>query len=128
MTGPSRSRELAPEEAAPTQPFDVVVLQRPDELDAGRALDSARRPGSDLPAVYVEHNAPQGRINEMRHPAADLLRLTLVHVTHFNALFWDTGTTPTPSSSTASSTPAAATPASWPAPRSWSTSPRAAAG
>jgi glycosyltransferase involved in cell wall biosynthesis len=31
----------------------------------------------------------------MRHPAADRVDLTLVHVTHFNALFWDGGRTPT---------------------------------
>jgi glycosyltransferase involved in cell wall biosynthesis len=29
----------------------------------------------------------------MRHPAADRDDLTVVHVTHFNALFWDTGST-----------------------------------
>ena len=43
----------------------------------------------------MEHNAPQGRIAEMRHPAADRADLLLVHVTHFNALFWDAGSTPT---------------------------------
>jgi glycosyltransferase involved in cell wall biosynthesis len=31
----------------------------------------------------------------MRHPAADRPELTVVHVTHFNDLFWDTGATPT---------------------------------
>ena len=31
----------------------------------------------------------------MRHPAADRRDLTLVHVTHFNDLFWDAGTTRT---------------------------------
>jgi glycosyltransferase involved in cell wall biosynthesis len=31
----------------------------------------------------------------MRHPAADRPDLTLVHVTHFNRLFWDSGSTPT---------------------------------
>ena len=56
---------------------------------------SGRRPGRDLPAVYLEHNAPQGRIAEMRHPVADRDDLPLVHVTHFNALFWDAGATPT---------------------------------
>jgi glycosyltransferase involved in cell wall biosynthesis len=45
--------------------------------------------------VYVEHNAPQGRIADMRHVAADRDDLLLVHVTHFNALFWDAGATPT---------------------------------
>jgi glycosyltransferase involved in cell wall biosynthesis len=72
-----------------------VVLQRPHEEElAGRWL-GGRRPGRDVPAVYVEHNAPQGRINDLRHPAADHPRLRLVHVTHFNDLFWDPGTTPT---------------------------------
>ncbi len=47
-----------------------------------------------MPAVYVEHNAPQGPIADMRHPAADRPDLVLVHVTHFNALFWDAGGTP----------------------------------
>ena len=51
-------------------------------------------PGRDVRAIYLEHNAPQGRIAEMRHPAADRDDLTVVHVTHFNALFWDCGTTP----------------------------------
>jgi glycosyltransferase involved in cell wall biosynthesis len=31
----------------------------------------------------------------MRHPAADRPHLVVCHVTHFNSLFWDTGTTPT---------------------------------
>ena len=75
---------------------DVVVLQRPEELDglAERWL-GGRRPGRDLPAVYLEHNAPQGRINELAHPAAGAPGVVLVHVTHFNDLFWDAGTTPT---------------------------------
>ena len=77
-------------------PVDVVVLQRPEELDglAERWL-GGRRPGRDVPAVYLEHNAPQGRIAEMVHPAADRSDLTVVHVTHFNDLFWDCGSTPT---------------------------------
>ena len=75
--------------------FDIVLLQRPHELD-GLAQDwLGRRPGRDIPAVYVEHNAPQGRITDMRHPAADRPELLVVHVTHFNALFWDTGSTRT---------------------------------
>jgi glycosyltransferase involved in cell wall biosynthesis len=75
--------------------FDAVILQRPeDEVLAQRWL-GGRRPGRDVPAVWLEHNAPQGRIAEMRHPAANRDDLTLVHVTHFNALFWDAGTTRT---------------------------------
>jgi hypothetical protein len=92
---PENAVEVTPEEAARAE-VDVVVLQRPCELDglAERWL-GGRRPGRDVPAIYVEHNAPQGRIDEMRHPAADRTGIHVVHVTHFNHLFWDTGTTPT---------------------------------
>lgn len=48
-----------------------------------------------MPAIYVEHNAPQGAIADMRHPAADRDDVTLVHVTHWNHLFWDAGATRT---------------------------------
>jgi hypothetical protein len=91
---PESAVEVAPDEAARAD-VDLVVVQRPEELGglAERWL-GGRRPGRDLPAVYVEHNAPQGRINDMRHPAADRPDLHLVHVTHFNALFWDAGSTP----------------------------------
>ena len=91
---PDGVRELPPEELA-DEPFDVVVLQRPHELDDLAERWLGRRPGRDLPAVYVEHNAPQGRVNEMRHPAADRDDVLLVHVTHFNDLFWDAGATST---------------------------------
>jgi glycosyltransferase involved in cell wall biosynthesis len=92
---PKSAVEIAPDEAAHAD-VDVVVLQRPHELRvlAERWL-GGRRPGADVPCVYVEHNAPQGRINAMRHAAADRPDLTVVHVTHFNELFWDTGSTPT---------------------------------
>ncbi|MEA2268121.1 MAG: hypothetical protein QOC64_731 [Solirubrobacteraceae bacterium] len=92
---PASAVEVTPEVAADVD-VDVVLLQRPEELDglAERWL-GGRRPGRDIPAVYVEHNAPQGPINEMRHPAAGRPGFTVCHVTHFNALFWDCGTTPT---------------------------------
>jgi len=90
---PETAVELAPEQLADAG-VDLVLLQRPHEAElAERWL--GRRPGRDLPAVYVEHNAPQGRIAEMRHPVADRDDVTLVHVTHFNDLFWDAGSTPT---------------------------------
>jgi glycosyltransferase involved in cell wall biosynthesis len=90
---PPNAVELTPEEAADAD-VDLVVLQRPHELElAERWLGC--RPGRDLPALYLEHSAPQGRIAEMRHPVADRPDLPLVHVTHFNRLFWDTGSTPT---------------------------------
>jgi hypothetical protein len=92
---PDAAAEVTPQEASEAE-VHAVVLQRPEELDglAERWL-GGRRPGRDVPAIYVEHNSPQGRIAEMRHPAADRDDLTLVHVTHFNRLFWDAGSTPT---------------------------------
>ena len=38
---------------------DLVVLQRPDELALAAAW-LGRRPGQDIPAVYVEHDTPPG--------------------------------------------------------------------
>ena len=90
-----RSTELHARASWPTTDIDVVVLQRPHELHDLCERWTGRRPGRDLPAIYVEHNAPQGRIADMRHPAADRDDLLVCHVTHFNELFWDCGTTPT---------------------------------
>jgi glycosyltransferase involved in cell wall biosynthesis len=84
-----------PPEALREEQFDVVLLQRPHELEQLVEDWLGRRPGRDVPAVYVEHNAPQGRIAEMRHPVADRDDVVLVHVTHFNSLFWDSGSTRT---------------------------------
>lgn len=92
---PASAVEVTAQECAAAE-VDAVVLQRPEELhNLAHTWLGGRRPGRDLPAVYLEHNAPQGRINELRHPAADRSDLTVVHVTHFNDLMWDCGTTPT---------------------------------
>jgi Glycosyl transferases group 1 len=91
---PASAVELGPAALREAE-VDVVVLQRPHEAElAERWL--GRRPGRDLPAVHVEHDAPPGDVTGMRHPLADAGgRITLVHVTHFNALFWDSGSAPT---------------------------------
>jgi glycosyltransferase involved in cell wall biosynthesis len=73
--------------------LDVVVLQRPHELALARRW-TGREPGRDLPAVYLEHNAPRGDVPSTRHPLADGTDVPIVHVTHFNALFWDNGRAP----------------------------------
>ncbi|HEX5295675.1 MAG TPA: glycosyltransferase [Streptosporangiaceae bacterium] len=72
--------------------IDVVILQRPGEEELTFRL-TGRRPGRDLPAVYLEHDAPGGDVPLTRHPVADRDDVHLVHVTHFNELFWDSGGT-----------------------------------
>jgi glycosyltransferase involved in cell wall biosynthesis len=81
--------ERTPAELA-TEDIDVVIVQRPEELEL---LDRwlGRRP----PLVYLEHNTPKGDVPATRHPMADRDDLRLVHVTPFNDLFWDCGATPT---------------------------------
>ncbi|UCM91215.1 glycosyltransferase [Streptomyces marincola] len=86
--------EVPPEELADAH-VDLVVLQRPHEAALAERWLGGRRPGRDVPAVYVEHNAPDGDVPRTRHPFADRDDLLLVHVTHFNRLFWDSGTTRT---------------------------------
>jgi hypothetical protein len=93
-TWPDSVTEVTPEEL-PHVGADVVVLQRPHELEHLAERWLGRRPGRDLPAVYVEHNAPQGAVNAMRHPVSDHDGVLVVHVTHFNDLFWDCGRAPT---------------------------------
>lgn len=91
---PASVREVSPRDARELD-IDVVIMQRPEELTHLVAEWLGRRPGVDICAIYLEHNAPQGRIADMRHPAADRPDLTVVHVTHFNDLFYDCGMTPT---------------------------------
>jgi hypothetical protein len=88
---PESVQEVSPEQAR-ERGVDVVVLQRPEELELVQTW-LGRRAGRDVPAIYVEHNAPRGPAADSRHPLADHEKLTLVHVTHFNRLFWDSGRT-----------------------------------
>lgn len=73
---------------------DVVVLQRPHELALAEHW-LGRRPGVDVPAVYVEHNTPRGDVPDSWHPLAHRSDIPVVHVTAFNELFWDCGRAPT---------------------------------
>lgn len=90
---PANAIEVPPERLA-TADVDLVVLQRPVELALAERW-TGRRPGRDVPAVYVEHNAPDGDVPLTRHPLADRSDILLVHVTNFNRLFWDSGRAPT---------------------------------
>ncbi|MCG5470298.1 glycosyltransferase [Micromonospora sp. LAH09] len=90
---PDSAVEVTPEDL-PGADVDLVILQRPEEIDRAEAW-LRRRPGRDLPAIYVEHNTPKGDVPNTRHPMADRDDLLIAHVTGFNQIFWDTGATRT---------------------------------
>ncbi|MCW3845259.1 glycosyltransferase [Micromonospora yasonensis] len=90
---PANAVEVAPQKLRQAE-VDLVILQRPEELELAEQW-LGRRPGRDLPAIYVEHNTPKGDVPNTRHPMADRDDLLLTHVTHFNELFWDNGATRT---------------------------------
>jgi glycosyltransferase involved in cell wall biosynthesis len=90
---PPRAVEV-PHDRLREQDLDVVLLQRPHELELAQRW-TGRRPGRDVPALYVEHNTPGGDVPFTRHPLAEQDRVPVVHVTHFNRLFWDCGRAPT---------------------------------
>jgi hypothetical protein len=90
---PASAREVTPARLR-EEPPDVVVLQRTRDLHLVREWLGVE-PGRDLPAVFLEHNAPHGAVPDTRHPLADRDDIPLVHVTHFNRLFYDNGRAPT---------------------------------
>jgi glycosyltransferase involved in cell wall biosynthesis len=90
---PRQVQEVSADQLHDTD-IDVMVLQRPHELELAQRW-TGRRPGRDIPALYVEHNTPGGDVPFTRHPLADQRELTIVHVTGFNRLFWDCGIAPT---------------------------------
>ncbi|WP_018657113.1 glycosyltransferase [Actinomadura flavalba] len=86
---PDSVEEVAPADLR-DRDIDLVIVQRPHEPKLVR--DWA---GRDLPMLCLEHNAPDGDVPDTRHPMADRPDVTIVHVTHFNDLMWDCGSTPT---------------------------------
>lgn len=95
---PDSVQEVDPEDlrhVLDTEGVDAVLLQRPHE--AALLYEwTGRRAGQEVPAVYLEHDAPGGPAAATRHPLAEVGavadgRVPIVHVTRFNALMWDTG-------------------------------------
>lgn len=84
-----RAQEVSPDDLH-NEDIDLVVLQRPEEIElTSRWL--GRRPGRDVPAVYVEHNAPRPFAVDSVHPVAERTDIPIVHVTDFNRLMWNNG-------------------------------------
>jgi hypothetical protein len=90
---PVNAYEVTAEELR-DRPPDVVLLQRPEEIELCVA-NLGLRPGHEFPAIFLEHNTPKTDVPSTRHPLADEPGLLIVQVTHFNQLFWDCGRTQT---------------------------------
>ncbi|MCE7064927.1 glycosyltransferase family 4 protein [Dyadobacter sp. CY326] len=67
--------------------FDCILFQseRNFLIDQHEVLADWQK---SLPSVYVEHNTPEKHPTNTRHVLNDPT-VTLVHVTHFNKLMWD---------------------------------------
>ena len=73
--------------------FDVILFQSRAawETEQHQILSPAQQ---RLPRIYLEHDPPQEHPTNTRHWVDDPA-VMLVHCTHFNALMWDSGRTPT---------------------------------
>lgn len=72
--------------------IDVVLTQHRTDWETHRHELLGGRV-DELPRVHVEHDPPPSWPNDALHPVQDEAT-TLVHVTPFNALMWDSGVTP----------------------------------
>jgi glycosyltransferase involved in cell wall biosynthesis len=73
-------------------PLDCILYQSRAHWErADEILSPEQR---RLPRVFLEHDPPREHPTDTRHPVDDP-DVLLVHVTHFNALMWDAGRTPT---------------------------------
>jgi len=90
-TWPSAVVEVGPEEIGDLA-LDVIVLQRPRDIELAQSWLGPRY--ERLPKIYVEHDTPLDLRNPC-HPLADRDDVTIAHVTHYNQLMWDTGSTRT---------------------------------
>lgn len=72
--------------------FDCIIFQDDHQYlnDQFEYMMPAQR---NLPRIYIEHDTPREHPTDMRHPVDDP-NVLLVHVTHFNALMWNSGRTP----------------------------------
>lgn len=71
---------------------DVVLTQHRSNWEVHRH-DLLGNRVAGLPRVHVEHDPPPAWPNDALHPVQDE-STTLVHVTPYNALMWDSGITP----------------------------------
>jgi hypothetical protein len=82
-----------PAGSARGQQFDCIIFQDDEqyEKDQYEFLSATQRA---LPRIYLEHDPPRQHPTDTMHLVDDP-NVLLVHVTHFNALMWNSGRTPT---------------------------------
>jgi hypothetical protein len=73
--------------------LDLVIYQTPKNLERDR-FEILSAGQQQLPSIYLEHNTPKPDAVNTIHPFDDTAGL-LIHVTHYNHLMWDNGSTPT---------------------------------
>ncbi len=81
-----------PVHALARQQFDCILFQDDHQYDKDQFayLTAAQRA---LPRIYLEHDPPRAHPTDTPHPVDDP-NVLLVHVSHFNALMWAAGRTP----------------------------------
>jgi hypothetical protein len=91
-TMPAYVREV-PAEQVRDLDLDLVIFQTPKNYykDQYEILSPRQQ---RLPKIYLEHNTPRPYPTNSKHYVDDP-GVLLVHVTHFNRLMWDNGSTPT---------------------------------
>ncbi|OJW16936.1 glycosyltransferase family 4 protein [Mucilaginibacter sp. 44-25] len=82
-----------PAEEVKDHSFDCIVYQTNNNYltDQYEILSEEQR---KLPRIYIEHDPPRQHPTDTKHVVDDP-EVTLVHVTHFNRLMWDSNNTPT---------------------------------
>ena len=89
---PDNVVEIAAGEVADAE-IDLVLTQSRRGWERDRH-DLLGPRADELPRLHLEHDPPPGWPNDALHPVQDE-DATLVHVTPFNDLMWDSGVTPT---------------------------------
>ncbi|MDX6239488.1 MAG: hypothetical protein QOG10_4303 [Kribbellaceae bacterium] len=91
---PSTVVEISPDELE-VAAIDLVLLQRPTELELFQKWSGRSLGEGGIPALYLEHNTPRGDVTDWVHPMAGRADIPIVHVSHFNQSMWDNGNAPT---------------------------------
>lgn len=73
--------------------FDAILYQHRDNWVEDRLAWLTERQLDRIPQAFLEHDPPRGHPTDATH-CVDDARVPVVHVTHFNELMWDCGSSP----------------------------------